>query len=164
LEVGYVIKEVYPPTVTYPNEDQIVQCCFPDGCHDFEEEWTCLNIKHSTLISLRKGSTRQLVENGSKRDLMADNSGSPRPLARRLRQPTLKQQQPQDDFLYGLSFYRNFKSATAKRGAVQKALFIVSRQPYFDLFVRILREAMQLCISVNESSQKSYLEVLKTVS
>jgi hypothetical protein len=44
--------------------------------------------------------------------------------------------------LYGLAYFRNVRDASARRGAVQKSMLLLARQPFFSMFEPVLREAL----------------------
>lgn len=45
--------------------------------------------------------------------------------------------------LYGMGYFRNFRDATVRRGAVQKALLLLSTQPYFSVFKPLLQATIE---------------------
>lgn len=176
------MKASYPKGIKYPNEEEISDCCFPDGAHEYDEQWTSIHVKKSVFVPRPKEETVQVVAEAieeSKHPIEKSTSGDAQAqllddaptkdadqmlekgrqmLKNRKMRPTslwVSMPAPEgiEEYLYGLVFCRNIRDASVKRGSIQKSLFIVSRQPYYDLFVRILREAVHKCIASNNNEE-----------
>lgn len=48
-----------------------------------------------------------------------------------------------DTILYGLGFFANVRDSTVKRGAIQRALLIILRQPYFGPLIPLVRHGIK---------------------
>ena len=97
------------------SDEEIANLCLPDGGHLHTEDWTYIIL---TPDKISDQKVDQYTEDPS--ELEAIEKGT----------------------LYGMVYFRNVKDASARRGAVQKAMLLLARQPFFSMFEPLLREAL----------------------
>lgn len=49
IELGPTIRAVWPNETTFVNEEEVLDNCFPEGSHMFDEEYTYLLVKEPAL-------------------------------------------------------------------------------------------------------------------
>eukprot|EP00698_Gefionella_okellyi_P024287 TRINITY_DN851_c0_g4_i2.p1 TRINITY_DN851_c0_g4~~TRINITY_DN851_c0_g4_i2.p1 ORF type:complete len:337 (-),score=41.77 TRINITY_DN851_c0_g4_i2:406-1416(-) len=67
--------------------------------------------------------------------------------------------------LYGLAFFRNVRDAAVRRGATQKAMLILAKHPYFNIFEPLLREGLsQYMAGTDAEAPKTLFDALNADS
>ena len=118
--MGNTLTHRYPQFSLAEYDDEYLgNCCLPDGGHIHREDRTFL-ILH---IREKKQPFR------SKSKLLK---------RKKLAETQIRDEDEQEEFvtkvLYGVAYFVSRTDATVKRGALQKAILILSSHPYFDLY------------------------------
>lgn len=145
MDVGNTLTHKYPQFKLEEFDDEyLANCCLPDGGHIHSEDRT-YHILPIKITQKKQKSAKKLTKKKLKKDETVDPEDiepeselqSPRssPSSPSL-SPSTSPDHPEDEerILYGVGYFRNRPDKTVKRGALQKAILVLTWQPFFEIY------------------------------
>ncbi|KAK4048369.1 hypothetical protein OIO90_005839 [Microbotryomycetes sp. JL221] len=137
IDQGSVLKHQYPePTGT--DEHLLAEHMLPDGVHDRAEDWTVFYLNQIPALTVKRQINGAMPLNGDK-----DGLGNTSEAIGNNQVHAALGQDESGGLLYVMSLVRTKKDATVRRGALVKALAVVSRHPYIQVFKPVLLLALE---------------------
>ncbi|KAM0787441.1 hypothetical protein ACM66B_003521 [Microbotryomycetes sp. NB124-2] len=126
IDQGSVLRHEFPqPTGT--DEHLLAEHMLPDGVHDRAEDWTVFYLNQIPALTVKPAS-RTVLESQHGVTQQTESSRS---------------QDSDNGLLYVMSLVRTKKDATVRRGALVKAMAVVSHHPFIQVFKPVLVLALE---------------------
>ncbi|TIA89440.1 hypothetical protein E3P99_02080 [Wallemia hederae] len=129
IDQGSTLSQQYPyPTGT--DEHLLADLMIPEGAHDQNEDWTIFFLNQTPANTIAPPLDSEAPTPSSKH-------------RRTYSKMLLQEEHAKPQLLYVLNLVRTKKDDTVPRGALVKALAIVSKQPYIHIYKPILLLALE---------------------
>lgn len=162
IDKGNTISSTYPNNYNWDQfkEKNIADLCLPDGAHIHSEDWTyillhakSLNSNNTSVTPKKNTKDKRLSLTSNITNIETDS------LFRLYSNQELNDDTPTEEWevYYGISIFKNKADKTVKRGAVQKSILLISKQPYFSLYEPILKHCINYYF---EHKPKNFLKVI----
>ncbi|KAK4053372.1 hypothetical protein OIV83_001536 [Microbotryomycetes sp. JL201] len=126
---GSVLRHEFPrPTGT--DEHLLAEHMLPDGVHDRAEDWTVFYLNQIPALTVTSDNS---THGGPDAERSTSNAGPD------TRRPAMAG----NGLLYVMSLVRTKKDATVRRGALVKAMAVVSHHPFIQVFKPVLVLALE---------------------
>jgi hypothetical protein len=124
IDKGCTLAESYPESVKFEDPDDLAHLAFPDGAHNYHEDWT--------YFVYRKGFTNatQAQSPRSESSSASTASNPPKRRATILKASMVSEFRVEEGVFYGVAQYRQEMNEANKRGYKQVALFILTPYPH----------------------------------
>ena len=114
----------------------------PDGGHIHREDRTFLVLKNIKVDNTNSANKKAKKQKKKKKEDGNEQTSSVESETRTL---------------YGVGYFLSKNDSTVKRGAIQKALLILSYHPYFELFSLPAKATLERYLSDKSSKEGKYL-------